>query len=263
MSSPGGSRPPTVLLVGATGRTGRRVLRQLLDGGAAVRVIVRSAARLPPELATEHLLTILEADLLSLGMDDIQRWISGCDVVVSCLGHPISLRGIFGPPRDLVTRATIRLCRAIQSLRPAVPIRFILMCSVSVNRPDGLDTRRGMAERAFLWVLRLLVPPSRDSQDAVDFLTSEVGASDPFVKWVAVRPDTLKEGDVSEYLVRESIVSSVFTPAHTRMANVAHFMRDLTTDATTWDRWQGGLPVIVDLDSVPGHEPSDSGRAAP
>lgn len=32
----------TVLLVGGTGRTGRRVLEQLLSRGASIRVIVRS-----------------------------------------------------------------------------------------------------------------------------------------------------------------------------------------------------------------------------
>lgn len=31
------------------------------------------------------------------------------------------------------------------------------------------------------------------------------------------------------------------------MANVATFMCDLATDATTWDRWVGRLPVIVNV----------------
>lgn len=37
----------TVLLVGGTGRTGGRVLTQLLGRGVSVRVIVRSAKRSP------------------------------------------------------------------------------------------------------------------------------------------------------------------------------------------------------------------------
>ena len=45
-------RPRTVLLVGGTGRTGGRVLQQLLGRGVSVRAIVRSAERLPAGVAT-------------------------------------------------------------------------------------------------------------------------------------------------------------------------------------------------------------------
>ena len=40
----------SVLLVGGIGRTGRRVLRQLLDRGVGVRAIVRAAGELPREV---------------------------------------------------------------------------------------------------------------------------------------------------------------------------------------------------------------------
>ena len=94
----------TVLLVGGTGRTGRRVLEQLLDRGVSVRAIVRSARKLPAGAADNPNLTVIEADLLSLGDEDLQRHVRGCDAVISCLGHVISLKGILGPPRDLVTQ---------------------------------------------------------------------------------------------------------------------------------------------------------------
>ena len=168
----------------------------------------------------------------------------GCDAVVSCLGHTISLKGIFGAPRDLVTRATTRLCRAIQASQPARPVRFILMSSVSVNRPGGLDTRRGAFERAVLWMQRGLVPPGRDNQRAADFLQDVIEATDPYVQWVTVRPDTLKEGDVSEYAPHEGLVDSLFRPGATNMANVAHFMCELAMDPEAWATWRGKLPVL-------------------
>jgi uncharacterized protein YbjT (DUF2867 family) len=55
-----------VLLVGGTGRTGGRVLAQLLERGLAVRAIVRSALRLPESARGSRLLNVVEADLLSL-----------------------------------------------------------------------------------------------------------------------------------------------------------------------------------------------------
>ena len=121
------------------------------------------------------------------------------------------------------------------------------MSSVSVHRPNRLDTRRGAIERAVMWVLRGLVPPARDNQNAVDYLCGEVGQTNPFVRWVAVRPDTLLEGDISEYELHESLVSSLAKPDQTAMSNVAHFMCDLVTEPQVWDEWRGRLPVIVDV----------------
>jgi nucleoside-diphosphate-sugar epimerase len=239
------STQQTVLLVGATGRTGGRALTQLLDAGTKVRVIVRSAERLPAGVAGNPNLTVLEADLLSLSDDDFQRQVSGCDAVISCLGHVITLKGVFGPPRDLVTRATMRLCRAIQAVRPAAPIRFILMSSVSVFRPGAADARRGIFEKAFLRVLCGLLPPANDNQRAADVLCRDVGTADAFVQWVAVRPDTLLDGEVTEYALHEGLVNGLFKPASTNMANVAHFMCALATDSRMWEEWRGKLPVII------------------
>ena len=55
------------------------------------------------------------------------------------------------------------------------------MTSVSVSRAGGLDARRGGFELA------------------ADFLHDVVEAADPYAEWVVVRPDTLKDGDVTEY----------------------------------------------------------------
>jgi uncharacterized protein YbjT (DUF2867 family) len=235
----------TVLLVGGTGRTGRRVLEQLLGRGVSVRAIVRSAGKLPAQAATNPNLTVVEASLLSLGDDELKRHLRGCDAVISCLGHVISVKGIFGAPRDLVARATERLCRAIEALQPAGPIKLILMSSVSVNRPGGLDTCRGAFERAFMRTICALLPPAADNQRAADFLHEKIGATNPFVQWTAVRPDSLLEGDVSEYTVHEGLVSSLFAPGATNMANVAHFMCELVTSPQTWTDWKAKLPVIV------------------
>ncbi len=234
-----------VLVVGGTGRTGRRVVEGLLSRGVQVRAIVRSARRLPERVAAEPGLTIVEADLLALDDQDLLAHVRGCDAVISCLGHTISLKGIFGSPRDLVTRATERLCRAIGRAQSDRPAKFILMSSVSVNHPGALDTRRGRLEKFVLSVLRCVVPPSRDNQRAADHLWREIGTRDPHVEWVAVRPDTLLEGDASQYAVHEGLVSSLFKPSSTSMANVACFMCELATSQDTWRAWRGTLPVIV------------------
>jgi nucleoside-diphosphate-sugar epimerase len=244
-----------VLVLGATGRTGGRVVTQLLDRGVGVRAIVRSVDRLPSDVVGHPLLEVVEADLLTMPTADMVAHLDGCDAVISCLGHTISVRGVLGPPHDLVLHALSQVHAAIEASPPPAPIRLILMGSVSVNQPRRADSRRGAGQRAFLWWLRLVLPPSRDNQRAADFLAHEVGPADPHMHWVVVRPDTLEEGDVGEYVVHDAIVSSLFRADQTRMAHVAHFMCELVTDDTTWERWRSRMPVVVDA------EPADQGAS--
>jgi hypothetical protein len=120
----------TVLLYGGTGRTGG----QLLDRGVAVRAIVRDVARLPAGVADAPHLTVVEADPLGLSLDELRGHLDGCDDVIACLGHTMSVRGILGPPYDLVTRVVRRTCEAIEGLPSTSPVRLILM-----SRPDTLE----------------------------------------------------------------------------------------------------------------------------
>lgn len=244
------SARPTILVLGGTGRTGCLVLRQLLARGAGVRAIVRSARRLPSACAEGSNLEIVEADLVSLSDDELRRCMQGCDAVVSCLGHVTSLRGVFMPPYDLVTCVTRRVYAAAQTLRLTRPVRFVLMSSVSVNHPGGLDPRRGFLEGASLGLLRALVPPSRDNQQAADFLYQEVGTAGAGMEWVVVRPDTLLDGGLTAstpaYALHPTLISSLFKPDRTSRANVARFICELLFDSRVWDEWRGQLPVIVD-----------------
>ncbi len=101
-----------------------------------------------------------------------------------------------------------------------------------------------------MWALRGLVPPARDNQTAADFLDGSIGTDDPFVRWVAVRPDTLVEGDVTEYTLHEGLVASLAKPDNTNMANVAHLMCELVEDPALFDEWAGKMPVIVNAAST-------------
>ncbi|MGB8021908.1 MAG: NAD(P)-binding oxidoreductase [Candidatus Nanopelagicales bacterium] len=244
-----------VLILGATGRTGSRALTQLLERGVPVRAIVRSADRLPAGTAGDPLLDVVEADLLALPPEVLAEHLADCDTVISCLGHTINVRGILGPPHDLVTQAVGLVREAAETGQraqdtagqPAAPVRLILMSSVSVHQPGHADVRRGRGERTYMWGMRALVPPARDNQRAADLLAHDVGPADPHLQWVVVRPDTLTDGDVAEYRVHEALVSSLFKPDSTRMSEVAHFMCELATDEATWQRWRSRMPVIVDV----------------
>lgn len=58
-------------------------------------------------------------------------------------------------------------------------------------------------------------------------------------------PDSLLDGDVTQYVVHEQLVSSLFKADETNMSNVAHFMCELVSSQAAWEEWSGGLPVVV------------------
>jgi nucleoside-diphosphate-sugar epimerase len=237
----------TTLVVGASGATGRLLVRQLLDRGQRVRAIVRSTDKLPESLKNHDRLSLIRASLLSLSDADLARHVSGCEAVASCLGHTMSVRGLFGHPRRLVADATRRLCEAIRANKPDRPIRFVLMNTAGNSNRD-LDERVSPGQRCVIWLLRRLLPPHVDNEQAADYLRVTVGREDAAVEWAAVRPDNLRDADgVTEYdLYASPIRSAIFDAGVTSRINVAHFMAELITNDEVWNKWKGGMPVIYD-----------------
>lgn len=115
------------------------------------------------------------------------------------------------------------------------------MSSVSVNHPEVREARRRAIEKLALWVLRGVLPPAKDNQRAADYLCRTIGRHDPHIEWVVVRPDTLLESEISHYALHEALVSSLFKPDSTNMANVACFMCDLAVSQEL-ERLDGEAP---------------------
>lgn len=235
----------TILIVGASGATGRLLVEDLLNRGQRVRAVVRSPEKLPETLRNHHWLEVVHANLLDLSDDEMAQHVSDCTAIASCLGHNLSFEGIYGPPRRLVADATRRLCKAVRATRPHYPVRFVLM-NTAGNRNRDLELSILFGERCVIGLIRLLLPPHVDNEKAADYLRSNVSQSASGIEWVVVRPDTLvNEESVTEYEVYPSPTrSAIFNAGKTSRINVAHFMADLITGDDTWRRWQGQMPVI-------------------
>ncbi len=235
----------TTLVVGASGATGRLLVEQLLQRGQQVRVIVRSTASLPEAVVNHANLSVIQESVLDLSDADLVQHVSGCDAVASCLGHNLSFSGIFGPPRRLVTDATRRLCQAVKASRPERPVKFVLM-NTTGNTNRDLDEQISFGQQCVILLLRLLLPPHVDNEQAADYLRTEIGQNDSTIEWTAVRPDNLiDDREVTEYTVHPSpIRSAIFDAGKTSRINVGHFMAELITEGDLWGKWKGQMPVI-------------------
>ena len=228
------------LVVGASGATGRLLVDQLLKHGRNVRIIVRSAENLSEFIKDHENISVINASVLGLSDAEMAEHLNGCDSVASCLGHNMSLKGIYGSPRRLVTEAITRLCSAIKSNNSDKPIKFVLM-NTTGNRNHDLHEPISFGQRCVIALLRLMLPPHVDNERAADYLRSTVGQDDRAIEWSAVRPDNLiNEDEVTDYDVHPSPTrSAIFNAGETSRINVANFMARLITDDDIWNEWKG------------------------
>lgn len=235
----------TTLVAGASGATGRLLVEQLLNQGQNVKIIVRSPDKLPEHLQNNDHVSIISASILNLSDAEMTEHVHECDAIASCLGHTLSLKGIYGKPRRLVTDAVRRLCNAIIENKPKTPIKFVLMNTTGNSNRD-LSEPISFAQKCVIGLLRLLLPPHVDNEKAADYLRTQIGQNNPYIEWAAVRPDTLIDEDqVTEYDIHPSpIRSAIFDAGKTSRINVGNFMATLITDADMWTKWKGQMPVI-------------------
>jgi len=234
-----------ILVVGGSGATGRLLVAELLNRGQRVKAIVRSLDSLPEEMQKHKNLSLIHATLLEISNKELAEHVSGCDAIASCLGHNLNVKGLFGAPRRLVTDATRRLCNAIHANRSEKPVKYVLMHSTG-NRNRDLDEPISFAQKCVITLLRILLPPHADNEEAADHLRTKIGQSNNMIEWVAVRPDGLTNEDtVTAYELHPSpIRSAIFDAGKTSRINVGHFMADLITEGDPWCKWKGQMPVI-------------------
>ena len=235
----------TVLVVGASGATGRHLVEQLLIQKYKVKAVVRSPEKLPESWRNNDKLQIISASILELSDREMSEYSLHCQVIVSCLGHNLTWKGIYGQPRKLVTDATRRLCDAIKANKPEQAVRFILM-NTTGNRNRDLNEQISFAQKCVIGLLRLLLPPHVDNEKAADYLRTKIGQNNECIEWTAVRPDGLiNENEVTDYEIHPSPTrSAIFNAGKISRINVGHFMANLISDDDLWKKWKGQMPVI-------------------
>jgi nucleoside-diphosphate-sugar epimerase len=235
----------TTLVVGASGATGKLLVDQLLKSGQRVKIIVRPTSNIPDFWSSDVKVTIIREAITQISVDEMAKYLSDCQAVASCLGHNLTWKGIYGKPRKLVAGTVRLLCEAILKNTPEKPIRFVLMNTAGNSNRD-LDEPVSFGQKIVIGLLRLLLPPHPDNEKAADYLRVNIGQKNPYIEWIAVRPDNLvNEEKVTEYSLHISPTrSAVFNPGKTSRINVGHFMARFITDDAIRNKWKGQMPVI-------------------
>ena len=233
------------LVLGATGATGKHLVQQLMTMGQSVKAILRSPEKVSEDWKNNQDITIIEKSISEVSLDEMADYLQDCDAVASCLGHNLNFKGLFGKPRRLVTDAVRLVCQAIQKNSPQSPVKVVLM-NTTGNRNRDLQEPYSIGEKIVMGLVRLLLPPQKDNEQAAEVLRNEIGHNDRDIEWVAVRPDSLINKDkVTDYTLHPSpIRSPVFDVGQTSRINVGNFMARLITEDDLWQEWKGRMPVI-------------------
>ena len=234
-----------MLILGASGTTGRLLVEILLQKGVEVIAIVRHANSLINSVGPHQNLRIVETSISDMPENELAKYIKECEAVLCCLGHNLTFKGVFGHPRRLVTDAIKKMTKSIEAVHADSKVKVVLMNTTGNSNRDIPETPP-FSQRFIISILRWLLPPHVDNESAADFLRLHIGQNNNRIEWVAVRPDALiNENHVSRYHVHASpIRNAIFDSGSVSRINVADFMSELATNAELWDQWKGRMPVI-------------------
>jgi putative NADH-flavin reductase len=197
-----------LVILGATGRTGRELTDQALELGHDVTAFVRDASR----LSIEHeRLSVVEGNMLD--PESLERAIAGRDAVLSALGSP----GL-GKSTDL-SDGTANIIRVMETTGVT---RLIFESTVGI----------GDSKNHAPWLARKTLIPLLLKNVFADKEIQEQRIRNSSLDWTIVRPARLTNGPLTgKYRIGDEINAGMPSKTISR-ADVAQFMLRQLADET-------------------------------
>ncbi len=189
-----------IAVLGATGRTGRPLLDELVRRGHQVAVLVRNPDRLPSDAAAR----VVVGD--SRDAQAVAELLTGADAVVSALGPTAKEPSLH---QDTTTVL-------IEAMRAAGVVRFVGMSGAGIDVPGDEKSRR---DKIISWLVQRLGGPV-PADKAADYELWAASDRD----WTLVRAPRLNEQPATgavEHDAHRSARSTILT-----RADLASFLAD-------------------------------------
>jgi putative NADH-flavin reductase len=202
-----------LLILGATGGTGREIVTQALAAGHEVTTLVRDRSRM--RLDDPHLTVVDTGDVAAEG-PALTRAMRGQDAVISALG-----RGKTFASDDLMRRSVPRIIQAMQ----ATDVRRLIFTS-ALGVGDSFTDSPLLPKLFFVTLLRNIYADKL----AGDRLIRSSG-----LQWTIVQPAQLTEGPLTKVYRSGEHLELTGMPAISR-ADTAHFIVNCLGDPSTIGR---------------------------
>jgi putative NADH-flavin reductase len=175
-----------ILLLGATGRTGKQVLKYALDNGYSVTALVRSPAKITEQ---SERLTVIEG--FPTNIDDVRNAIKDCDRVISAL-NPISEKDLASFKRIKSPRILEKsITNAIECMQENGIRKVAVVSSIGIGDTYLLSP----------WFMRMLGKITNFRNSYSDHNAQEVLLMKSDLDWVITRPVALNNNEVLQNLV--------------------------------------------------------------
>ena len=201
-----------LIVFGATGGTGREVVKQALDRGHEVTIIVRN----PLSFDTQHpSLKIVQGDVLQ--PSSFAEYMQGMDAVISCLG--------VGNSRQPTTLYSTGIENIISAMKMAGVQRLICISAgaLYVNQQMGF----------FVRIITKLVLQKILKEMYADMRLMEQIVEESKLNWTIVRPPMLKNKPFTG-VYRTAITGHIKHPFSIARADLADFMLNIITNSKTF-----------------------------
>ncbi len=210
-------RPAKILIIGATGGTGRQLVSQALEQGYEVTAFVRNPARLD---VSHPRLTLAQGDVIDV--ESVSAAVRGQEAVISALGH----KRFFYPTR-ILSRGTNNILRAMEQHGVR---QFICQTSLGIGDSAG---RMGLYYTLF--VIPCILPFyfwDKTRQERA------IAASDR--EWIIVRPAALNNRGARHQVRHGPGIGNYLVTVKVSRADVAEFVLD-QLDASSYLRSAPGV----------------------
>jgi uncharacterized protein YbjT (DUF2867 family) len=217
ITQPGLAAAPKILVLGATGPTGRQIVSQAIDRGYDVTALVRSP-RKAADLKGAKLVVGDARDEKAL-----RQAIKGRDAVISALGTPAS------PIRDVTLLST-----ANQALVKAMNAELVsrLITVTGIGAGDSKGHGGFLFDKMIFPLLLRNVYADKDRQEAI--------IKNSGLEWTIVRPSILNN-KTERKAIRTLTDLNAFNGGSISRADVARFL----LDQVTGDNWMYRSPLIT------------------
>lgn len=194
----------TIALFGATGQTGKLVLKMALDQGYQIKALVRDPKKVD---YYSNNLTIVKGDVLNY--ENVETTIKDCDLVVSLFGH------VKNSPEWLQTNGTNHIVKAMNrfGIRKIISLSGGGLPFPEKDQPKFADKLiRAIMKIAFSKVLDDAIQHSKVLKESgLDWviirgprLTNEKPKESYRVGWVGVNSGTkIARADLSDFILKQ------------------------------------------------------------
>jgi putative NADH-flavin reductase len=197
-----------IAVLGGTGKSGKYLIKQLLDQGFYFKILVRNPERFQIQHSSVE---VLVGDVSDYGA--IHTLVDGCDAVISNLG--------LGIPPSEPTIFSLATQHIIQAMNECSVGRYILTTGLNVDTPS--DKKGDRTKSATEWMYQNYPVSTADRQKEYSMLTVSN------VDWTLVRLPLIKQTDARG---KVSISLEDCPGDYISTTDLAHFLIEQLSDNT-------------------------------